>query len=86
MTGTVVLWNEVVGWGFIRPDKPGLDLFVHFKHIDDDGRNKPRKSLWAGQRVRYESLEGERGPEARNVVVLPDGSRATVAQRQRVNG
>lgn len=76
MTGTVVLWKEAPGWGFIRPDEPGFDLFVHFTFINDDGRRKPRKSLWHGQRVRYEEMEGERGPEAHEVVVLPDGNRA----------
>jgi CspA family cold shock protein len=75
MTGTVVLWKEATGWGFIRPDLPGLDLFVHFTFINDDGRGKPRKSLWPGQRVRYDEQEGDRGPEAREVVVLWAGSR-----------
>ena len=76
MTGTVVKWNELLGWGFIRPDTPGFDVFVHYKQVSDDGRDKPRKSLWPGQRVRYEELEGDKGPEAHEVVVLWDGNRA----------
>ena len=69
MTGTVAVWNEGQGWGFLRPDKPGPDAFVHYKFISSDGRHEKRKSLWVGQRVQYDVVRGERGYEARNVVV-----------------
>lgn len=70
MTGTVSTWDDVKGFGFVHPDHPGPDAFVHHKFISSDGRNGKRKSLWPGQRVFFEAVQGAIGLEARNVVVL----------------
>jgi CspA family cold shock protein len=63
-TGTVKWFNDSKGYGFITPDEGSKDLFVHFSSIAGDGF----KSLPEGARVEFESREGQRGPEATNVI------------------
>ena len=63
-TGVVKWFNDSKGYGFITPDEGTKDLFVHFSNIAGDGF----KSLTVGARVEFEPGEGQKGPEARNVV------------------
>ncbi len=65
MTGTVKWFNSEKGYGFITSAE-GLDIFVHFTAIQGDGY----KSLEEGQEVQFEVVEGDRGPQAANVVKL----------------
>ncbi len=65
MTGTVKWFNAEKGYGFIESDEGG-DVFVHFSAIQGEGF----KTLDEGQRVEYELVEGNRGPQAANVVRL----------------
>ena len=65
-TGTVKWFNDSKGYGFITPDEGTMDLFVHFSNIAGDGF----KSLSEGAKVEFEPAEGQKGPEARNVVPL----------------
>jgi cold shock protein len=65
MIGTVKWFNAEKGYGFIESDEGG-DVFVHFSAIQGDGF----KTLDEGQRVEYELVEGNRGPQAANVVRL----------------
>ena len=65
-TGTVKWFNDSKGYGFITPDEGTKDLFVHFSNIAGDGF----KTLAEGQRVEYEAREGEKGPEATNVIAI----------------
>ena len=65
-TGTVKWFNDSKGYGFITPDEGSKDLFVHFSNIAGDGF----KSLPEGARVEFEAAEGQKGPEARNVVTV----------------
>ena len=61
--GTVKWFNSEKGFGFIeRTD--GDDLFVHFSSIVGDGY----KSLEEGQTVEFDITDGQRGPQASNVV------------------
>ena len=62
--GTVKWFNAEKGYGFITPDGGGADLFVHFSNIAGDGF----KSLPEGARVEFEPREGQKGPEATNVI------------------
>ena len=48
--GTVKWFNTTKGYGFIRPDEGGADLFVHVTAVQRAGM----ASLAEGQRVRYE--------------------------------
>jgi CspA family cold shock protein len=62
-TGTVKWFNEKKGFGFIQPDDGGDDLFVHHSSIDADGY----RTLREGQKVQYESGQGQKGPQATKV-------------------
>lgn len=64
-TGTVKWFNAEKGFGFIEVEG-GDDVFVHFSAIQEEGF----KSLEEGQSVEFEITEGDRGPQAANVVKL----------------
>ena len=64
-TGTVKWFNGEKGYGFIETEE-GSDVFVHFSAITGDGF----KSLDEGQRVQFNVVQGNRGPQAENVVKL----------------
>jgi superfamily II DNA/RNA helicase len=66
----VSFFNDSKGYGFAT-DAKGQDLFIHFSNIVGDGF----KTLEAGQRVNYESAQGPKGLEARNVRVVGGGRR-----------
>jgi CspA family cold shock protein len=63
-SGTVKWFNDAKGYGFIAPEGGGKDLFVHHTSIAGDGF----KSLTEGAKVEFEEREGQKGPEATNVV------------------
>ena len=63
--GTVKWFNAKKGYGFIS-DEEGKDVFVHFSALNMDGF----KGLKDGERVEFEVVEGEKGPQAANVVRL----------------
>jgi CspA family cold shock protein len=65
VTGTVKWFNAEKGYGFITVDN-GDDVFVHFSAIQGEGF----KSLEEGQSVEFEITQGNRGPQAANVVKL----------------
>ena len=65
MTGKVKWFNAEKGFGFIERDG-GDDVFVHFSAIQTEGF----KTLEEGQDVEFEIVEGNRGPQAANVVRL----------------
>ncbi|MCM3740478.1 cold-shock protein CspD [Oceanobacillus luteolus] len=65
MTGKVKWFNAEKGFGFIERED-GDDVFVHFSAIQADGF----KTLEEGQEVEFEIVEGNRGPQAANVVRL----------------
>ncbi len=65
-TGTVKWFNDDKGFGFISPDEPGKDLFVHHTGIVSDGF----RTLAEGARVSYDSEAGPKGPKAINVQPL----------------
>ncbi|MDY0395330.1 cold-shock protein CspD [Virgibacillus halophilus] len=63
MTGKVKWFNAEKGFGFIERED-GDDVFVHFSAIQSEGF----KTLEEGQDVEFEIVEGNRGPQAANVV------------------
>lgn len=63
--GKVKWFNEKKGFGFIESDEAG-DVFVHFSAIQDSGF----KTLNEGQRVRFDVVQGEKGPSAANVKAI----------------
>ncbi len=60
--GTVKWFNAKKGFGFIS-DSEGNDVFVHFSALKMDGF----KVLEEGDKVEYEVVNGEKGPQAANV-------------------
>jgi CspA family cold shock protein len=65
-TGTVKWFSDAKGYGFITPDEGGKDLFVHHSNIEGAGF----KTLAEGAKVEFEPREGQKGPEATQVVVV----------------
>ena len=65
MKGTVKWFNAKKGYGFIS-DEEGKDVFVHFSALNMDGF----KELKDGETVEFDVVEGEKGPQAANVVRL----------------
>ena len=63
--GTVKWFNESKGYGFITVDD-GKDVFVHFSAIQGEGF----KTLNEGQKVSFDIVNGEKGPQAANVAKL----------------
>ncbi len=63
--GTVKWFNNSKGFGFIQRDK-GEDVFVHYRAINGDGY----KTLTEGQRVEFTVTQGQKGPQAEDVVVV----------------
>lgn len=63
--GKVKWFNENKGYGFIERED-GPDVFVHFTSIQMEGF----KTLAEGEVVEFEVVEGDKGPQAANVMKL----------------
>ncbi len=63
--GKVKWFNSEKGYGFIECNN-GEDVFVHFTGIQEEGF----RNLEEGQDVSFEIVEGNRGPQAANVIKL----------------
>jgi CspA family cold shock protein len=61
--GSVKWFNDAKGYGFIRMED-GKEVFVHYSALSGDGF----KSLKEGDSVRFDVVEGPKGPQAANVV------------------
>jgi CspA family cold shock protein len=67
-TGTVERFMDDKGFGFIKPDAGGKDVFVHHSAIGGSGF----KSLARGQRVEYTLVQDPKGPRAADVVAIEE--------------
>ena len=67
-TGTVKWFNSTKGFGFIEREG-GNDVFVHYSAINSTGY----RSLDEGQRVEFVVTEGQKGPQAQDVVLIQSG-------------
>ena len=63
LKGTVKWFNNAKGYGFIGRDD-GPDVFVHYSAISSEGY----KSLQEGDQVEFEIAQGQKGPQAANVI------------------
>ena len=61
-TGTVKWFNESKGFGFITPEDGSKDVFVHQNGLVD--------RISDGDEVTYEVEQGQKGPQASNVVPM----------------
>jgi len=62
-TGTVKWFNAEKGFGFITDDGGGKDVFVHHTAIQSDGFRELRDD----QRVEFDIVQGNKGPQAEAV-------------------
>ena len=63
--GTVKWFNSQKGFGFIT-DENGKDVFVHYSELNMEGY----KNLEENQKVEFDVVDGEKGPQATNVTVI----------------
>jgi CspA family cold shock protein len=66
MQGTVKWFNAEKGYGFIQVEGGGPDVFVHFSAIVGGGY----RSLEEGQKVEFDTTQGQKGLQAENVRVI----------------
>lgn len=64
-TGTVKWFNESKGFGFIEQSS-GPDVFAHFSAIVGSGL----KTLMEGQQVEFNITQGQKGPQAENIMAI----------------
>jgi CspA family cold shock protein len=62
--GTVKWFNAEKGFGFIEQDGGGPDVFAHYSNIATQGF----RELQEGQRVTFDVTQGQKGPQAENIV------------------
>ena len=65
VVGTVKWFNETKGFGFIQQEN-GPDVFAHFSAISGSGF----KTLAEGQKVEFSVTQGQKGPQAENIVAI----------------
>lgn len=64
--GKVKWFNAEKGYGFIEQDGGGPDVFVHFSAITGTGY----RELQENQRVEFEVIQGQKGPQAEDVRLI----------------
>ena len=64
MQGTVKKWLDFKGYGFIKPDTGGDDVFIHNSDI------KGSYDLKEGQKVEFDIETSYKGPKAVNLTVI----------------
>jgi len=72
-TGTVKWFNAGKGYGFIERDNGEGDVFVHYSAIQDSGF----KTLDEGERVEFDVVDSDKGPQAQDVSSLSKGGSDT---------
>lgn len=60
--GTVSWYDEGKGFGFVTPDAGGDDVFVHVRSLAEG-----LTGLAEGDRVAYDVIQGDKGPQARDL-------------------
>ena len=82
MTGTVKFFNAERGYGFIKPDDGGRDVFVHITAVERAGL----KDLTEGQRITFEVEPDKKGkgPKAVNLVISSYREPAAYASTKKI--
>ena len=62
--GKVKWFSKVKGYGFIEKEGGGQDIFIHYSSIQGEGYKK----LEQGEEITFEITQGEKGPQATQVV------------------
>ncbi|MCU1536283.1 MAG: cold-shock protein [Humibacillus sp.] len=79
--GTVSWFDGDKGFGFITPESGGPDVFVHVRALADG-----LPELLEGDRVTFDVVEGERGPQARDVRLARSSAPRRETARPTVRG
>jgi CspA family cold shock protein len=64
-SGTVKWFNAEKGFGFIEQEGGGADVFAHYSKIISNGGFR---ELREGQKVSFDVTQGQKGPQAENIV------------------
>ena len=78
-TGRVKWFSNEKGFGFIEQDGGGADVFCHFSAISASGF----RSLNEGDEVEFEVEQGQKGLQAKDVVVTSAAPAPARSQRDR---
>jgi len=70
--GTVKWFNSRKGFGFITTEE-NQDIFVHYTAIKSD--QDEFKTIYEGDIVEFEIIDGQKGPQASDVRVIEKGPR-----------
>ena len=77
ITGTVRWFNARKGYGFSLPEgsseEEGNDVFVHYSSIVAD--EKTFRTLYHGEKVAFTVIDGDKGPEAKEVTIVEPSPR-----------
>lgn len=68
--GTIRWFDNKKGYGFVQKESDGKDLFVHYSAIAMEGY----KTLKAKEEVTFDIVQGDKGPQAANIVRVNPGS------------
>jgi CspA family cold shock protein len=66
LRGTVKWFNDAKGFGFIEQEEGGLDVFIHYSAL----KNQGLKTLKEGEKIEFNIVDGPKGPAAENVSKL----------------
>ena len=79
--GTVKWFNSRKGYGFINTEE-GTDVFVHYSALS--GRDDEYKTLHENDKVEFDIVEGQKGPQASNVIVTEEAPRSEYGRGFRI--
>ncbi len=71
--GIVKWFNNKKGYGFISPSDGSDDVFIHYTAIQ--GEEGDFKTVYEGDTVEFDVVDGQKGPQASNVKVTKKGPR-----------
>ena len=77
--GTCKWFNNKKGYGFIQPEDGSNDVFVHYSGIK--GGDNEFRVIYEGDIVEYEVIDGKKGPQASEVVIVEEGPRKKCNRR-----
>jgi len=78
--GTVKWFSAKKGYGFVTQDDGG-DVFVHYSAIQGDENDF--KTIFEGDIVEFDIIEGDKGPQASNLKIIEKAPRPNFKPRGR---